>query len=185
MATEAMTAEPSEAAKSLARTAVALRLAHDGILAEDLQGVLRLSRETARAYQRKMLEADAIPAEEAEGMIHIGDLVQNFAAPEPAPTAQASPAATGGGAAAPSVMTGGAAETARETVQKAVETASRASPWVKAALYAGLIAAGGGAGVGIPALFGAFSKAAPAAAAAVKSANQNVAGWELVTEPRP
>lgn len=177
MATDAMTAEPSEAAKGLARKAAALRLAHDAILAEDLQGVLRLSRETARAYQRKMLDAATIPPEEAEGMIHIGDLVQNFAAPEPA---KAEPIVPANGAAAPSVMTPGAVETAKETVKKA-------SPWLKAALYAGLVAAGGGAGVGIPALFGAFAEAAPAlvAPAAVKSADQNVPGWELVTEPKP
>lgn len=127
-------------------------------------------------------ETAAIDAALGEDMaVNVGNTF-NITVPAE-PTAQAAPAAPGSSAAAPQVMTGGAVETARETVQKAAEVAKKVSPWVKAALYAGLIAAGGGAGVGIPALFGAFSKAAPAAAA-VKSALNNVPGWELVTEPK-
>ena len=65
----------SEKARDIARDTAALQFtAREAVMLDDLQKVLQLDRDIARAQQRDLAGLDSLPDEEAEEMIHVGDI---------------------------------------------------------------------------------------------------------------
>ena len=72
--------------KRIARQQASLQFpANSAVLLNDLDQTLRLGREVSRAHHRR--HGIEVPAEEADEMIHVGDLTVNH----PAPAQQATP----------------------------------------------------------------------------------------------
>lgn len=67
------------------------RLAHEAVMLEDAQAVLRQARAGVRGHHRTSAEP------ESESMIHIGDLVQHHHPPQPSGIGQFAKAAIGAG----------------------------------------------------------------------------------------
>jgi len=66
---------PTEAARDIARDTAALQFtAREAVMLDDLQKVLQLDRDIARAQQRDTAGLSSLPDEEAEEMIHVGDI---------------------------------------------------------------------------------------------------------------
>lgn len=74
------------------------RLAHEAVMLEDAQAVLRQARAGVRGHQSaSVAPSSPLPEAEGESMIHIGDLVQHHHAPPPSGLGQLAKAAIGAG----------------------------------------------------------------------------------------
>lgn len=130
------TPEGLKAAEEMAAKLAGLRIAHEAVMLEDAQDLLKLNRESVRAHQQAMATGTT-PAAGGEDVIHVGDVIQMVQ-----PTTEASVA----------------------VAPAAAPTSTWKSTVGKVATAAALVAGGAGAGTLIPWALGLYGRPATTAA---------------------